>query len=97
MVNRLISQKINIDELSARDADKLTDYQSLSQKPLTDEAKKLKASMRAHTAKRMISLRASPDDIDAVKRHATKIGLPYQTYLALMIRQLAQGKIEMKI
>ena len=32
-----------------------------------------------------------------VYRHVTKIGLPHHTYLALIIRQLAQSKIEMKI
>lgn len=99
MIKKIISKRLALstDELSAREADKLTDYRSLSLEPLTADVKRLQAGMRAHSAKRMVSLRASTADIDAVKKRATKLGIPYQTYLALMIRQLAQGRLNVKI
>lgn len=46
----------------------------------------IRAAAASHLkAKKMITLRVSPQDIEAIKIKASKRGIPYQTYLNMLI------------
>ncbi|MEI7653636.1 MAG: CopG family antitoxin [bacterium] len=71
--------------------------------PVTDR-KKLDSIHHAarNTYERMrkesqINMRVNSDDLEKVKQRAAVAGIPYQTYLSLLIRSAAQGKFEIRI
>lgn len=44
-----------------------------------------------------LNMRVNPDDVSIIKSKAQKIGIPYQTYISMILRQVAQGKINVRI
>jgi predicted DNA binding CopG/RHH family protein len=44
-----------------------------------------------------INMRVNKSDLEKVKQRAHVAGIPYQTYISLLIRSAAQGKFEIRI
>lgn len=44
-----------------------------------------------------INMRVNKGDLEKVKQRAQVAGIPYQTYISLLIRNAAQGKFEIRI
>lgn len=44
-----------------------------------------------------LNMRVNPDDVSLIKIKAQKIGIPYQTYISMILKQVAQGKIQVRI
>ena len=45
----------------------------------------------------LLNMRVNPEDVSVIKEKAQKIGIPYQTYISMILRQVAQGKINVRI
>jgi len=44
-----------------------------------------------------LNMRVNPDDVSIIKQKAQKIGIPYQTYISMILKQVAQGQIQVRI
>ena len=72
-------------------------------KPLPPEEHKkmekmLVAAAKAHVKnKKSISLRVSENDLKAIKAKAAKQGLPYQTYINMLIHKDVTGQLNERI
>lgn len=44
-----------------------------------------------------ITLRVSPFDLDAIRHHADDMGMPYQTYVNVVLHKIATGEINIQV
>ena len=70
----------------------------VSDKKLADSMEKAaKNTLKQIRKTSQLNMRVNPDDVSIIKAKAQKIGIPYQTYISLILRQVAQGKIQVSI
>jgi predicted DNA binding CopG/RHH family protein len=50
--------------------------------------------IKKNKLKKRVTLRMYEDDIELVKRRASSIGLPYQTYISMLVHQEITGRKE---
>jgi predicted DNA binding CopG/RHH family protein len=71
--------------------------------PVTDQKKLASIKVAfANTREKLrkeaqINMRVNKGDLEKVKQRAQIAGIPYQTYISLLIRNAAQGKFEIRI
>ena len=81
--------------LVEKEEQELEDY--LAKYLQLDENKDLKRLLEGNTTKRSnatksITIRVPEEDIEAMKSKASKLGLPYQTYIKMVIHKDASEK-----
>ena len=57
----------------------------------------LKEGAKSVLKKRPISIRLSERDIMLLKKKSREIGIPYQTIIAVLVRQYVEGKIRIEL
>jgi predicted DNA binding CopG/RHH family protein len=94
-----------IKKFTPRDIDKivLDEYEleienSLGNITISKDSQQLKASLKKaaeeyFSNKKQINIRVSPQDLAAIKLQASKKGLPYQSYINMLLHQTATGQV----
>lgn len=67
---------------------------SLKEEQITKIAKKY---MEEQIKKKAIGIRLSERDIMLLKKKSREIGIPYQTLIAILVRQYVEGKIKIEL
>ncbi len=82
-----------MDKLDKYEQDLEDNYESFESVPNVVELKKqLRMAAKSHISdKKPITIRVSTNDIEAIKIKASKCGIPYQTYLNMVIHKEASA------
>ena len=81
-------KRVVLDEYEQEIEDHLEKQTSLSARNLKKEIATIKRAAKAHSKiKRSITLRVNEIDLEAIKLKASKTGIPYQTYLNMIIHK----------
>jgi predicted DNA binding CopG/RHH family protein len=73
---------------------KTSTVKKISKKPLAKTIKNTKAAKQTSSKKsirKLVSIRILTSDIEAMRKKAAKIGIPYQTYINILIHRDAIG------
>ena len=80
-----------VDKITLDDFEKDIENNISKQQPLdnlNEELEMLQSAAREHKKKKKsITIRLSENDLEAVKIKASKLGIPYQTYINLIIHK----------
>lgn len=67
--------------------DEIDQYVPVSAK----EFKRIKAAIDAFKKNAVLNIRINRNDLDAIKKKARKLGVPYQSFIGEFLHRLAQG------
>ena len=79
--------KLDPEEQAIEDAIGRGEFVSVSKK----EFAKVKASIEAYKKNAVLNIRINRNDLLAIKKKASKLGVPYQSFIGDFLRRLAQG------
>jgi predicted DNA binding CopG/RHH family protein len=81
-----MDKKIILDEYEQEIEDNIGKYTTV--KNLKEEIANIKEAARNHSVrKKSITIRLSEIDLEEIKIRASKIGIPYQTYIGMVIHK----------
>ncbi|GHW02335.1 hypothetical protein AGMMS50249_1210 [candidate division SR1 bacterium] len=83
------NQNLDAEELELEESFSHLKGRNLTSKQLAEENKRLRSYTVKKPEKKSISIRLLASDIIAVKAQAERMGIPYQTLIALEIHKLA--------